>query len=282
MTLEQATFASISAILALIGIGLTIRNWVYGGSVIRVELELARREDLGTLVAGTVARWRQGDGEELLSGIRGAQVDLAKITVRNLGRTAATVHDVGLRVGRPPTAGGSWTAMASRLLPLGETSSVVRIEAHDVKVFYFHTMPIIRGARKRFGDGPLAFRAAVMTGVGKQRLSRRWYHRKWNVWVLRGNGDRSILDKPLTTREQARLWVELVEMIYEPSIIWVRQITNEAARLVDAGQDRDEIYENLLALHAMFGDSENPDRDHSFIRALTNDLVTLRDEAALT
>lgn len=171
--------------------------------------------------------------------------------------------------------------MANRLLALGETSSVVRIEAHDVKVFYFHTMPIIRGARKTFGDGPLAFRAAVMTGVGKQRLSPRWYHRKWNVWVLQGQGDRSILDKPLTTREQARLWVELTEEIYEPSILWVKQITDEAARLVDAGEDRDAINQKLLERYAIFGKSETPHRDRDFIGAITEYLVELRDETAL-
>jgi hypothetical protein len=282
MTSDQITFAAITAVLAIISVGLTIRNWLYGGSVIRVELELARRDDWGALISGTVGRWRQGDHEKLLSGISPSQVDLAKVTVRNLGRTAATIHDVGLRVGRPPVARGSWTAMANRLLDLGESSSVVRIEAHDVKVFYFHTMPIIRGARKEFGDGPLAFRAAVMTGIGKQRLSRRWRGHTWNVWILNESGDRSIVDLPLTLREQARLWVELTEQIYSPSTLWVRQITNEAARLVEAGENRDQIAARLTQLYEIFGPSKTRDRDLGFMRALTDDLIKLRDGSSQT
>lgn len=280
MSSEQILFATLTATFAVVGIGLTIRNWFYGGSVIRVELDLARRDDWGALITGTVARWRQGDDEQLLKRIGGGQVDLVKVTLRNLGRTAATVHDIGLRAGRPPVPRGTWTAMANRLLEPGETSAVVRIEPHDAKIFYFHTMPILRGAHAEFGDGPLAFRAAVMTGVGKARLSPRWRRCKWNVWVIRGAGDRSIVDAPLSTREQARLWVELTEEVWEPSTIWVRQITNEAARLADAGQDPEAIYQGLIKLHSVFGKSDHADRDHMFMRALTDHLVELRQDAS--
>lgn len=280
MTGDQAAFAVVSAILASLGVGLTIRNWFYGGSVIRVELELAREEAWGGIISGTVARWLVGDDEQLqrLGGMNGAFIDIAKVTVRNLGRTAATVHDVGLRAGRPPVPRDSWTAMANPLLPLGETASVVRIEAHDVKVFYFHTVPILRSAQKHFGPGPLAFRAAVMTGVGRGRLSARWRNRRWNVWVVKGEGDRSIVDKPLSMREQARLWTELTKEIYRPDSSRVRQISDHAARLVDIGSSRDEILAELATINSIFGVSERPDREARFMEALTDHLVQIRED----
>jgi hypothetical protein len=284
MTVEQAIFATISALVALLGVVLTLRNWVYGGSVIRVELELARRESWGAVVSGTVARWRSGVGTDIFDGLRlmpqGVNVDLIKITVRNLGRTAATVHDVGLRIGPPPTAKGSWTGMPLRLLPLGETAGTVRVEAHDAKIFYFHAIPILRGARQTFGNVPLAVRGSVSTGVGKQRLSPRWHQRKWNVWRVKGDVDRSVSGVPLSTREQARLWVEITEDTFEPSIVWVRQITDKAADLADSGMSLNDMRDELAKLYAIFGPQQEPSRDASFMDAISDYLVRSREDPA--
>lgn len=279
MTTEQLLVAVLSVVVGLVGVGLTIRNWFYGGSVIRVELDLGRRDPLGGLVTGTVSRWRDKDNTAVLATQWGAQVDLVKVTVRNLGRTPATIHEVGLRGGSTLVPLQHWTAQPNFLVEPGETGEPLRIEAHDVKVFYFHALPVVRAARVRFGDGPLAFRAAVMTGTGKQRLSRCWRRGKWNIWTVQGAGDRCITGQILTTREQARLWVELTQNVYEPDMLWVRQISDQAAKLVEQGVNRDDAHENLTTLLGTFGVKREGHGSREFINGLVNHLITLRTEA---
>lgn len=279
MTTEQLIFAVLSVAFGLTGIVLTIRNWFYGGSVIRVELELGRRDAMGGLVTGTVTRWRDKDNAAVLATRWGAQVDLVKVTVRNLGRTSATIHDVGLRGGLAPMPKGQWTFHPNSLVEPGVTAEPARIEAHDVKVFYFHALPIVRAAREEFGAGPLAFRATVMTGTGKRRLSGRWRGGHWNIWTARGSGDRSITGQVLTTREQARLWVELTREVYEPDTLWVRQVSDEAAQLVDQGADRDVAYEKLTTFLDIFGVKQENHRSRDFVSALLDHLIKLRTEA---
>ncbi|TFV81786.1 hypothetical protein E4V99_12540 [Microbacterium sp. dk485] len=272
-------FAVLSAVLAVVGILLGIRNWVYGGSVVRVEFELARTSSWGAIITRPIAAWKSSTGEELQPSktLPGTQVDLAKVTVRNLGRTSATVYDVGLRIGRPPSARGSWTAQPQFFTDAGETEDRVRLEAHDVRVFYFHIIPILRGARIQFGEGDLAVRAAVNTGVGKWRLSRRWRRGRWNVWVVQGDQDRSIIGKPLTSREQARLWVELLRDFDGAREIWVRQIADQAADEVDAGLSRDEVCARVLETHRLFGTPPDQRAEEFYIRMLVDNLIALRD-----
>jgi len=271
-------FAALSAALAILSAVLSIRNWIYGGSVVRVEFELARRDSWGSLITRPVAAWKQSSGVELVGGKpQGTHVDLAKVTVRNLGRTAATVYDVGLRIGPPPTAGGSWTGQPNFYADIGERDARVRLEAHDVRVFYFHTIPIIRAAREQFGGSTLAVRAAVSTGTGRTHLSRRWYRGRWNVWVTRNDLDRSIIGKPLTMREQARLWVELLQDFDGPRDIWIRQIADKAADLVDAGLPRAEAISQVLDLHKRFGKPVDQRAEELYIKMLIENLYVVRD-----
>lgn len=279
MSPEQLVFAVSSVAFALTGVLITVRNWFYGGSVIRVELDLGRRDSMGGLVTGSVARWRDKDNAAVLVTRWGPQVDLVKVTVRNLGRTPATVHDVGMRGGRAPLPRTKWTIRPNLLIGPGVQDESVRIEAHDVKVFYFHALPVVRAAREEFGSGPLSFRAAVMTGTGKQRLSRRWRRGTWNVWITEQAGDRSITGQLFTSREQARLWVELTQEVYEPDTTWVRQVTDQATHLVASGTDRDTAYEQLSEFLQIFGLGKEDWRAHAFISALLDHLVKLRTEA---
>lgn len=278
MTPEQLFVAALSGLVGIAGIVLTIRNWIYGGSVIRVEMHLCRRDAMGGLVTGTVDTWRQNASVAFVSTTGDAQVDLVKVTVRNLGRTSATIHDVGLRGGPAPIPLRQWTVRPNFFSKPGELTEPVRIEAHDVKIFYFLSVPLVRSARQEFGGHPLAFRAAVMTGTGKQRLSGCMNHRKWNVWTVRESGDRSITGEVLTTREQARLWVELTENVYEPSMLWVRQVTDEAAMLVDKGLDREEAYEKLTELIRIFPGKVDDYRWSGFCHGLLTHLIELRSD----
>lgn len=281
MTPEQLIVAALSAIVGLVGIVLTIRNWIYGGSVIRVEMDLCRRDAMGGLVSGSIATWHRKGEAALVSMTGDAQVDLVKVTVRNHGRTSATIHDVGLRGGPAPVPLRQWTIRPNFFSEPGEMKEPVRIEAHDVKVFYFHSVPLLRAARQEFGGRPLAFRAAVMTGTGKQRLSRCMSRGKWNVWTVRETGDRSITGQVLTTREQARLWVELTAKVYEPDLLWVRQIADEAAKLVDRGLDRDEAYEKMTKLIRIFPVEPDEYRWRGFCNGLLLHLIKLRTDAEL-
>lgn len=61
--------------------------------------------------------------------------------------------------------------------------------------------------------------------------------------------------------------------------MWVRQITNEAARLIDAGEDHHTITERLAEIRACFGDSDTMSRDRDFMDSLTDDLLTRRENA---
>lgn len=278
MTPEQLIVAALSGLVGVAGIVLTIRNWIYGGSVIRVEMDLCRRDAMGGLVTGTIATWRKKASVPVVSPMGDAQVDLVKVTVRNLGRTSATIHDVGLRGGPAPIPLRQWAVHPNFFSEPGELTEPVRIEAHDVKVFYFHSVPLVRAARQEFGGCPLAFRAAVMTGTGKQRLSRWMNSRKWNIWTVRESGDRSITGEVLTTREQARLWVELTANVYEPSLLWIRQIADEAAMLVDKGLDRDEAYEKLTKLIRIFPVEVDEYRWRGFCHGLLMHLIKLRTD----
>lgn len=280
MTLEQLLLAASSVILGLITIFLTIRNWIYGGSVIRVEIELSRRDSMGGLITAPIGTWRR-KGIEAVPPLTGnAQVDLVKVTVRNLGRTPATIHDVGLRGGKAPIPFSRWTVRPNVFSEPGEKEEPLRIEAHDVKVFYFHSIPLLRAARERFGEQPLAFRASVMTGTGRERLSRCLKGGKWNVWTVEETGARSVTGRLLTTREQARLWVELTEKIYEPNFVWVRQAADHAAELVDQGLEAKDAYEQMTERIRIFGVAENDPRWRSFAHALLWHLIELRTAAA--
>ncbi|UKA52174.1 hypothetical protein LFT48_21690 (plasmid) [Arthrobacter sp. FW305-123] len=280
MPIEQLLLTASTTILGLISLVLAMRSWIYGGSVIRVDMELCRRDSMGGLITGSVATWRQGGIDAVLPVSGNAQVDLVKVTVRNLGRTAATIHDVGLRGGKTPIPLRQWTARPNQFSQPGEMAEPLRVEAHDVKVFYFHSIPVLRTARRRFGDRPLAFRASVMTGTGKERLSRCLKGRKWNVWAVKEPGDRSITGELLTTREQARLWVELTDQIYKPEFLWVRQAADHAAELVDQGFEAEEAYEKMTERIRIFGVAEDDHRWQSFAHALLWDLIKLRTEAA--
>lgn len=280
MPIEQLLLAASTSILGLISLGLAIRSWIYGGSVIRVDVELSRRDSMGGLITGSVATWREGGSNAVLPVTGNAQVDLIKVTVRNLGRTAATIHDVGMRGGKTPIPLRRWTARPNFFSKPGEMAEPLRIEAHDVKVFYFHLIPLLRAARRQFGDQPLAFRASVMTGTGKERLSRCMKGGKWNVWTVRETGDRSITGELLTTREHARLWVELTEEIYKPDFLWVRQAADHAAELVDQGLGAKEAYGKMTERISIFGVAEDDQRWRSFANALLWELTELRAKVA--
>jgi len=248
----------IAALSLLTTVFLSIRSWYYGGAVITVEIELMERRWMGADITGSIARWRSGTGLHARPR-RGLRLDIVRLTIRNKGRTAATIMDPGLRVGRPPVPSGSWTIMPQRLLDDGNTMSVVRIESHDAKVFYFYLAPMVRGAREEFGDGSIAMRGAITTGTGKTRLSPRW-RRKSTVWVWNvltfGKDVDWMGSEPLLIADRLWLWSAETSFVYDPPNTIAPQLVQEAARRAEAGDDVKSIQAALDALQAVFPDAD--------------------------
>lgn len=267
----------IAALSSLTTAFLSVRSWYYGGAVITVEIELMERRWMGADLTGSVARWKSGVG--LLAGSRrGLRLDIVRLTVRNKGRTAATIMDPGLRVGRPPVPSGSWTIMAQRPLEDGETKPVVRIESHDAKVFYFYLVPMVRGAREEFGDGPLAMRGAITTGTGKTRLSPRWRRKlagwTWNLLTF-AKGVDWIGSEPPTIADRLWLWSEVTSFVYEPPKTIAPQLVQEASRRAEAGDDVKSIQTALGALQAIFPDSDGFKARDGWLSALALEAAKL-------
>lgn len=110
--MEQPSWSLfIAAVSLLVTVFLSLRSWYYGGAVIRVEIDLMERRWMGADVIGSIARWKSGEGLNTTQR-RGLRLDIVKLTVRNKGRTAATIMDPGLRIGRPPVPTGTWTTEA--------------------------------------------------------------------------------------------------------------------------------------------------------------------------
>jgi len=270
-------WAQIVAVLSiLVSAGLVIRNWYYGGSVIKVEIELMERRWLGADLIGSVDRWKRSDGM-LAAPRRGLRLDIVKLTIRNKGRTAATIMDPGLRLGTPPVPRRNWTAMPIRLLKDGETDARVRIETHDAKVFYFLLEPLIRNARAEFGDTAIAARGAITTGTGEVRLSPRWRRRvpwTWNILTLPRGVD-WIGKEPLTLADRLWLWSEITSVVYEPSKAIAPQIVQEAARHAAAGADAKAIGDELDKLLAILASRDESAALRNWVHSLTDEAVRL-------
>jgi|GEM_PF-6848590 len=153
-----------------------IQSYRRSGSVVRVELELGKLDAAGTLLRAKPAAWSAGkDPVEVLGAeIDSMNIDVAVVTVRNLGRTPATVTNVGLFTGyqrrQPVHYGGV-------LLEPGETGGRQRIEAHDSRMFVFPVWGLVEKAREDLSRRALTVRAQVTTGTGRLRrssLRTRW------------------------------------------------------------------------------------------------------------
>lgn len=277
MFMEPPWSLVLAALSLLVTVFLSARSWYYGGTVIKVEIDLMERRWMGADLTGSIARWKSGVGLHAAPR-RGLRLDIVRLTVRNKGRTAATIMEPGLRIGHLPVPSGTWTFMPQRLLDDGETKSVVRIEAHDAKVFYFYLVPIVRGARDEFGDTPLAVRGAITTGTGKTRLSPRWRRKspgwRWNVLTLTKGVD-WIGTESLTIADRLWLWSELTEFIYEPPKTIAPQLVTEAARRAESGDDAKSIQTALETLQAIFPDAEGFKAKDGWLSALALEAATL-------
>lgn len=270
----------LAALSLLVTVFLSVRSWYYGGAVVTVELDLVERRWMGPDLTGSIARWKKGTGFHATprSGLR---LDIVRLTVRNKGRTAATIMEPGLRVGRQPIPTGSWTIMPPRRLSDGETDPIVRVESHDAKVFYFFLAPMVSGARDEFGDIALAARGAITTGTGKTRLSPRWRRSPsgwtWNVLSLAKGADWIGSDPP-TIADRLWLWSEVTSSVYEPPTTLAPQFVREAAKRAESGDDAESISAALAALQTALPSGDGFRVREGWLPALAKEAVILASD----
>lgn len=271
-----------SLVLAMLSLALSaflsVRSWIYGGSVITVQIDLVERRRLGADLTGSVNRWRTEEGWAFTPR-RGLRLDMVKLTIRNKGRTAATIMDPALRIGKPPIPRGTWTFSPQGLLEDGETESVVRLESHDAKVFYFYLAPIVRGNWGQLGDIPLAIRGAITTGTGKTRLSRRWRGLSvtWNILRLAPGIDWIGLQTP-TTADRLWLWSELTWHVYESPKTIAPQLVQEAARHAETGADAKGILAELQKLQDIFPNADSFQARDGWLHALASEAARSHEQ----
>ncbi|GEK87915.1 hypothetical protein [Microbacterium aerolatum] len=174
-------------LVAVLALAWGIREWVYGGSLLKVQFELGYTDGL-QLVRANPNDFVDPSAVGLHFGrrITNPAIDVAVITVVNRGRTAATVLRPGLyftmRGIAPVFVGGL------PLRDLGEGSERVRVEAHDACTF---VVPL--GALVRVANADVEFqkslemrhavyaRAQVTSGTGRIKRSSRLIRHGWRM-----------------------------------------------------------------------------------------------------
>lgn len=168
-----------------------VREWIYGGSVLIVKLELGYSDGIQLVRGAPIDYVEQGAIKRRFDRrISNPVVDLAVVTVINRGRTAATVMNPGLsfvmRGVDPVFVGGIL------LTDFGGTIERVRIEAHDSRMFLMPLGGMVTTAqsdvdfqRAESMRRDLRARAQVTSGTGKTKRSRKWVWR--GKWVRRAD-----------------------------------------------------------------------------------------------
>lgn len=209
-----------------------IQSYRRGGSVVRVEFEVGKLDAAGALIKAKPAAWSDAKdpAEALNVKVDPMNIDVGVVTVRNLGRTSATVTDVGLFVGyqkwKPVHYGGV-------LISPGETGTRHRIEAHDSRRFVFELWGPIELARQDLDKVNIPVQARVETGTGKQRRSRRWG--RWKVGNATHLGAAPELGAQIL-RDYAPSGLPLSELAGEIALV---------IRLVEDGADHADVMDRL-------------------------------------
>lgn len=244
-------------VAAVIAIAWGVREWYYGGSVLRVSFELGRTDGKVLLHTFPVDfidpqtlnrrfEWR----------LEGPTIDVAVITVSNRGRTPATILAPGLAF----TSKGAEELRVSGTLVAGswgEQEHRVRIEAHDSRAFVFVLQPMVDVAEAdvRFqtpqgSNEDLWARAVVTSGTGKIRRSPKrvwtagkWHARKWvsGRWKVRT----PLVQKPT---DMEKLLVEY----FLPRVAFYDQLLG-VARALQAAETEDGFTEAYPELSELYG-----------------------------
>lgn len=156
-----------------------VRYLLEGGRV-RVRMRPALLTDWGELRSGPDGGWPQ-DSPQLEARGR-YNVELAHVTIENLGRIAVTVTEAGLdfgRVGRRP-----WHRRSVWLQPVAfddsfTTELSVRIEPFDQCMVLFDLWPVVEHARSGRQD-KMIVRASARV-AGRRIRHRSPWNRRWDI-----------------------------------------------------------------------------------------------------
>ncbi|GAA4492557.1 hypothetical protein [Microbacterium panaciterrae] len=200
--------AILTAAAAALGLGWTILAWIYGGSRLKVKLELGYTD--GVHLLKSVPRDFADPmtiRQRVVEAIGRPAIDVVVLTVINRGRTAATVHDPSLLFQRGDV---DEVAVSTALIRgRGVKKERVRLEPNDSCEFVMPLAPLVESAEAAFGlqkaKGavyPLRARGQVTSGTGRVKRSAlfrvelfKLTRADWPVLMpLRG--------QPLTAEEQ--------------------------------------------------------------------------------
>jgi hypothetical protein len=156
-------------------------QWTLEGGRVRLRLRPATLDNLGTLHTGPEPGWPS----TLPPGVSPASrwsVELAQLTIENLGRTAVTVS-AGLDFGRVSWRRfGRWTIVPRVVAREGfSVERRVRLEPFDEVAFLFDLWSVLDPARGDPPPRPLTVRGTAR--VAGKRLSRR--SPSWKRWTVR-------------------------------------------------------------------------------------------------
>lgn len=244
---------AIQVLLFIVALGAllwTIRETIYGGSVLKVTLELGRTDGKQMMSAPpndfvdpqTVYRRMP---QQRLDQIA---VDVAIITVVNKGRTPATILQPALEF---TSSGAAPVRVSSALLggKWGEGDYRVRLEAHDSRVFTMLLQPMADAARSDIQlqkpqgvGGEIWARGIVTAGTGKLRRSPRRTRRKGLLW---GDG-RWKVRTPLLDNDPSPVEQLLNDFLIPGVDVYSQTVTlGSLFMLAKQGADVNELVERL-------------------------------------
>jgi hypothetical protein len=216
-----------------------IQHLLVGGRV-RIQMRPAVLTSWATLMKGPRSGWRTGIDGEL--GPRGRyNVELADVTIENLGRTAVTVSDFSLDFGRlhwwswhRHTLGGRPVAFDDGATT---TARSVRLEPFDERTVLFDVWQLVEAARSRGPGMSIRARASVRV-AGKRRRRRSPWRQSWWIPV----GRQSLLPDYTPTS---------FEVIYR--VAW-RHLRSDSESDIDASVV-------AMMVEPLFDDGQRPSRD---------------------
>ncbi len=168
-----------SAALSVIGVIWQVALYRLSGARLAVELHSGRLDSYDTLTRGPgnhsrrPLRWNDRGGPA---------IDVAIITVTNIGRSAVSVRDIGLHLGRIRN-GIRWHALSASGIPIavheGASTNAGRLDTGSSIVVILDVQSVILQRRRERYPKPVYVRAvATPSGRRKRRSSLR---RRWKI-----------------------------------------------------------------------------------------------------
>ena len=192
--------------ISLLGVAIALTSLVWqlvlyklSGSRLSLKLEVGRLDTYDTLLRGPRLGARAPAG---MSPVSGPAIDVAIITVTNIGRAPVSVSDIGLDTGMTRV---KWRLHRSSgvgfpiAVHSGAKDTSARLDAGSSIVLIFDAWTVLLKRREERAPRPLYVRA-VATPAGR-RKRRSAFRRRWRITT-----DRLSLWDDVTVDDDARLY----------------------------------------------------------------------------